>query len=209
MLSLYQAALTHSTAGDSIERVVLHSRLQPLLSIHTYSTNPTEPPRSLLDPYTLPSPSSDPLWTRTGLAIVPATSELTNAVRADPDGLATEPSWLVMEAGPDGALLGRYTTLRGYEPSDGLDARFRRKWTADVGESAKEVAHSEREVSAPPTDLSRTLASVFRDPVGREEGADAVSNRLDHAADALRRQSAASEGEDVGILTLCVPLLRL
>ncbi|KAL8293091.1 hypothetical protein RQP46_000785 [Phenoliferia psychrophenolica] len=81
-------------SGEAIDRVVLHSRLHPLLSFHTYSTNASRPPQSLLDPHTLPSPSTSPSWTRTGLAIIPAPSDLSR-----PD--AADSSWLVLESGAD------------------------------------------------------------------------------------------------------------
>lgn len=105
--------------GSTVQRVVLHSRNQSLITVYTYSSDSLDPPRSLLDPYALPPPLSG--WLRTGLAVVPADSE--------------EANWLVMESGSDGSVYSRYATLDGprtFEEMDPIPVTARRTWSGDI-----------------------------------------------------------------------------
>ncbi|KAK4703191.1 hypothetical protein P7C70_g3026, partial [Phenoliferia sp. Uapishka_3] len=191
-------------AGDSIDRVVLHSRLHPELSVYTYSTNATQPPHSLLDPYTLSSPSPSPLWSRTGLAITPANSDLGGDIGV------TERSWLVMESGADGSLFGRYNTLKAHDPSSReLDVRYRRKEIiVGAGDLSDDLTVEVDESSARQVrQLGMTADRVFGDARGFDGGRDrkcAIEHLLQKAGVALAKRALANEDGDPGVLTLSV-----
>lgn len=202
------------------ERFVLHSKIQPLLSIYTYSTGAMTPTRSLLDPYSLSSPTPDEkeAFRRTGLCVIP--SHVNNGEK--------EEGWMILESDYSGRVFSRHvfsgpsTELDQGEPISITEEK--RIWSQEIAELVREV--EERGVRTPEEpmvgakqkkeyrqfDLKTVVEKLFE---FEEEGAENEEHQLglekkvngwaSKGDDALRSIVQSEERRDRGILTAFVP----
>lgn len=201
--------------ADQVRRVALHSRVHAGVSVYTCSEAGAGPARSVLDPYVLPGPApAGERFVRNGIALSPLDDE----------------SWLLNEAGVDGAVYSRTVTL---EPDlteadsptigrvwDSTTAKLAAAEEARVGppqESASQVGNKQvREYKV--LDLERSCQAVFKSRArlhkkkeeiesmsGATDGSEVV-DALERAKDQLRRavevdEDLAGEAGAAGILT--------
>jgi hypothetical protein len=184
-------SLMLASDGSSIERLALHSRIHPLITIHTFDSSASHSSRSLLDPYSLPSPSNLFTWRRTGLAIVPVEQR-----RAAPRGEfkgKVEKGWIVLESGNDGGVLQRCLTLQEFENvREGQERVITRNvWYETEGVERKVVGIED----GTRVDLSVAFKGMFEMSV-EEEG---VEQRVVKAGERLKATTKAQL--DVGVFT--------
>ena len=117
---------------ESVSRLVLHSKVHSHLSFYTYSSSGIASVRSLLDPYSLPSPTptSDKPWTRAGLSITPVESSLRRSTTFRYEGaepVRRDPGWIILESGVHGDLHSRFVALQDQEET-ARAGNSRRSW---------------------------------------------------------------------------------
>jgi hypothetical protein len=176
-------SLMLASDGSSIERLALHSRIHPLITIHTFDSSASHSSRSLLDPYSLPSPSNLFTWRRTGLAIVPVEQR-----RAAPRGEfkgKVEKGWIVLESGNEGGVLQRCLTLQEFENvREGQERVITRNvWYETEGVERKVVGIED----GTRVDLSVAFKGMFEMSV-EEEG---VEQRVVKAGERLKATTKA------------------
>lgn len=212
-LSLLEVPSTERRGdADAPHRVALHSRLHPMVSVYTYSSSAICPPRSLLDPYTLPSPTptADCPFVRSGLSIMSL-----DAPREGEKG----GRWLVAEVGNDGAVYQRVCSTRAEEEEEDVDdapaAAIATQWSDEVAEFGRAFAARKREgVDGGPIgskefaetkrlNMTKVDAAVSERlekmaEMGVEEG---LEERMERVGEMMRRGRDDGEDAESGVLT--------
>jgi hypothetical protein len=225
MLSLLEIpcpSVDQAGAVDAPQRVALHSRTHPLITIYTHSSSPTRPPRSLLDPFSLPSPTrastEQAPFVRAGLAVLP----LPSSTRAGKEGGSQEKeeSWIVAEVGKDGAVYQRVcSTATDSEEEAGGGGRLVKQWCEEVervrigcsgrrkeGSEGGPVGEKEKAETSvlDASKVARALRvgeEVVENGEDREDLGAALEKRVERAVDLMKRAREDDEGGEVGVLT--------
>lgn len=181
-------ALTEVPSTEQRQRLALHSRNHPLVTLYSYSSSPTQPPRSLLDPYSLTSPTrstTDP-FVRAGLAFLPLFNLGNSTTNGNPANVP-EQSWLVSEVGADGAVFQRaYTTAEDAEEED-----------EDAPPSSAVVSTWSEEIDRVRTDFeSRAAEGVDGGAIGGKEGAETKEFHMVKVAQAIQRHLPEEEEDE-------------
>ncbi|ORY58693.1 hypothetical protein BCR35DRAFT_355386 [Leucosporidium creatinivorum] len=209
--------------AEAPHRVALHSRIHPLITIYTHSSSPTEPPRSLLDPFSLPSPTkattTDQPFVRAGLAVLPLPS-LARLTGEKGKNRKEEESWIVAEVGNDGAVFQRVCSTaegEGEEEEEGAGGgRVVQQWSEEVERVRVEIAVRRQEgidggavggkekAETTLLDASKVRRALKVRTVEDEEGRDverALEERVKRAVQLNKRAREEDEGGEVGVLT--------
>lgn len=208
-----------STSSD-ITRVALQSSLQSIVELYTFSTHPTLPSRTLIDPYSLPTPtlSSTETFRRVGLSFTNTRGGV---------GDASGEQWLIAECGRDGALYQRWAGLASdfddevEEDEEGVTMVSQKsEWSAELEEIGRlfERRGREGEDGGPigakhmreAKDVSKGMETVKKrvvvDAKPQEESSNVDSDKGKELAEKAQKVLAsavkAEGGKDVGAVTM-------
>lgn len=223
-------ALTEVPSAEQSQRIALHSRNHPLVTIYSYSSSSMVPPRSMLDPYALPSPTratSDP-FVRAGLAFLPL-SDLDKFTANGNGTHDSEQSWLVSEVGADGAVFQRACTTAEDVEEEDEDASptsvVVSMWTEEIEQVKADFASraaegvdggaigSKEGAETKELNMVKVTQAMQRELRENEENERVLQEKVERAVEMMNRAKEESEQGlrlgDSGVLTVCVDSLSL